>query len=892
MSKDKDYIVVLKGKFTVVYILIVIFTLFWNPVCDGISNFIIPFTKDVPEHLCIALLFISFPLVVAAFNFQSLKTEKKLFVGRYFWELLALAIYVLFKFTNRFDFYSVFGYYFDYFACLFISIVIIELVAFLYRISQKPNFESKLVTPFYLDSPTTKDKYRRIDYIPILLNKIHSTFDKYKDSDEGNSFTILMSEEFGYGKTSFLYQMHDAIEKQYKESFVYIEFKPWMCDTPDAIIKEYFALLQNELGKYVTIPRGLFSSYVGQLIRQSPNNLYTFWIKTFCHQSSLAEEHDEIKHCLAKMDRPIIITIDDVDRLQKEEMRVVLNLIRDTADFRNIFYVIAADKTNLKHSLEKLDVKDTESYLKKFINFELLFPANDNVMKDLFKKHLVNILKKFVNDDDAIKLRNNILGITGISSAFESPRDLYRFMNVFSYALDSVENEEGLKENINYEDLFAISYIQYANPIVYKLLRDRNELILKYDNATRCLCINEKCSDLFCSPSTQQLLERLGHRNKSNDEEKEKNKIQSEDELLIDAIKSKNDIYKEALSFIFKKRNAVDASQMCYEDSYFRYFSFKLKNTQLLGTKVMRILVPNNANFEDNIKEIIKNSQETSFIHILSRNLYTLKEDQLNIYKKVQLFILLFCEMKPEKVNWFSYVGKAREIECAMSAFDLDSLLRSLYYDETKFNNSRRNNDEILHEKYENDKKKLENYILTDTYDINVMSLFLTKAWNHIEHLIFSDTDYEKWSKHIIDSYISKIENMSHDEIYSDDTLYTINHLSQMNHVYFIDRFAKYLNRTELYKDWLAHIVYYTDGKFEFNNRFSIQFNLNNVGEWKDILDKCNRIKKKKICQDLISIIDENLSDVDTKNHPYLKYVQDYWSEHNNGYVLEEPNLS
>ena len=86
--------------------------------------------------------------------------------------------------------------------------------------------------------------------------------------------------------------------------------------------------------------------------------------------------------------------------------------------------------------------------------------------------------------------------------------------------------------------------------------------------------------------------------------------------------------------------------------------------------------------------------------------------------------------------------------------------------------------------------------------------------------------------------------------------------------------------------------LHVTDGKFEFNNRFSIQFNLNNVGEWKDILDKCNRIKKKKICQDLISIIDENLSDVDTKNHPYLKYVQDYWSEHNNGYVLEEPNLS
>ena len=337
MSKDKDYFVALKGKFTVVYILIVIFALFWNLVCDGISNYIIPFTKDVPKHLYIALLFISFPLMVVAFSFQSLRTERNLFVGRYFWELLALTIYVLFKYTGSFDFYSVFGYYLDYFACLFISIAIIELVAFLYRVSKKSIFESKPVTPFYLDSPTIVDKYRRMEYIPILLNKIHSTFSYYKNRDEGNSFTILMSEEFGYGKTSFLYQMRDVIEKQYKESFIYVEFKPWLCDSPDAIIKEYFALLQNELEKYVTIPRGLFNSYVGQLIRQSPNNLYTFWIKTYCHQSSLAEEHDEIKHCLAKIDRPIIITIDDVDRLQEEEMRVVLNLIRDTADFKNIY---------------------------------------------------------------------------------------------------------------------------------------------------------------------------------------------------------------------------------------------------------------------------------------------------------------------------------------------------------------------------------------------------------------------------------------------------------------------------------------------------------------------------------------------------------------------------
>ena len=272
--------------------------------------------------------------------------------------------------------------------------------------------------------------------------------------------------------------------------------------------------------------------------------------------------------------------------------------------------------------------------------------------------------------------------------------------------------------------------------------------------------------------------------------------------------------------------------------------------------------------------------------------MHTLKENQLNIYKKVELFILKLCELKPELVNWFSYVGTALEIETAMNIYDLDSLLRSLYYDETKFDYSTDNNSNVLQEKYKKDRNELKEYILSDKYDINVMSIFLTKSRNHIEYLIFSNTDYESWSKHIINSYITKFESMTEHELFSNDILYTIKHLSQMNHTYLIDYFAKYLNSSKLYKEWLAHIVYYKDGKFEFSERFVKQFDLDKVGEWKIILDKCDKIKKKKICQDLMSIMDEGLNDVETNTHPYLEYVKDYWNKNIIAYNLDEHEFS
>lgn len=885
MSKKKNNLLGAKDKLATIWLLIVILAFFWDLICAGISNYIIPFTEVVPENLYIALLFILSPFVVAAFNIGFLKSERKLFASRHFWEFLMLTIYFVFKNSNNFYFYTVFGFYFDYIACMFISIAIIELLALSYRVSKRSNFDSKSVIPFYVDSPTIDDKYGRTESIHILLHKIHSTYNKYKDCNDGNSFTILISEEFGCGKTSLLCQLRYTIEKLYSESFIYIEFKPWLCDNPDSIIREFFRLLHNELEKHTSIPHGLFGSYVRQLVKQSPNNLYTFWIKVFCKQESLTKEHDTIKDCLAKIKRPIIITIDDVDRLQKEEIRVVLNLIRDTADFKNIFYVIAADKTNLKHSLESIEVKDTDSYLKKFINFEFLFPANDYVIKELLDQSLGKVLLSHFSEEDTRNLKDKMLGIANISVAFENPRDLYRFLNVYSYALDSVMNN-GLKNDINNEDLFALTFIQYANPIVYKLLRDRDEIILTYNNGDS-LSINEKCRVLFTSPSTRKMLERLEERNRTTCEKK-KEMFQKEDELKEDAIRCHNEIYKEFVSFIFNKRNQVDATCMRYPDSYFRYFSYKLKNTQLLGSKVLQLISPDNDNFENDIINIITNNQEKSFVHIISRNLHTLKENQLNIFKKIHTFILQLCELKPEVVDRLSHFGHAMEVENVIQIYDLDSLMRSLYYDETKFDHFGNKPNVTIKLQYDKDKRELEDYIYSNTYDINVMSIFLSKAINQIECLIFSSDDYERWSRHIIDSFIHKMKEYTPHELFSNDILYTINHLSEMNNTYWADAFGKHLNLSHLYKEWLAHIIIYNDGKFGFYNQFTKQMGFETIDEWKNVLNKCDKIKRTKYVHDLLSVLNTDLRSIEIKEHPYLEYVKEYWSKNEIDYCLRE----
>ena len=72
-------------------------------------------------------------------------------------------------------------------------------------------------------------------------------------------------------------------------------------------------------------------------------------MKSLLSSTPISDEYEQIKSIISKkVDKPILIFIDDVDRLEKEELSALLKLIRNTADFPKLFYIIAADDTYLK----------------------------------------------------------------------------------------------------------------------------------------------------------------------------------------------------------------------------------------------------------------------------------------------------------------------------------------------------------------------------------------------------------------------------------------------------------------------------------------------------------------------------------------------------------------
>lgn len=871
----KDIKAVMLSEYKLMACILVVLIIFWKFINKLISTYIVCITETVTnDSLFIALIFFLCPVFIALIKRDYLKRETKKFSQRHLWEFFLFVVYVGFKIWGRFDFYSYMGI--SYFACLFLGMFFTEYVFYcLYR----KEFQAltglyKRTHPFFIDAPTTNDGYNRDFLLRTLLDKVLSTFDSPYFVENPNSFTILLSESFGKGKTSFLCQMKKAIRGgEYQNKIIYVEFRPWLCEKTETMITEFFSVLHQELDRHFILPTGMFSSYLSLLVEKVPDSYYSFMFKSLYKKKTLTTEHDRIMTFLKQIDRPIVISIDDVDRLHDDEVKLMLNLIRDTADFPNLFYIIAADKKNLCLSLERLGIEAPEVYMKKFINFECLFPANDAVLKKIFQEKLDSVLREYSCTGSKDLIIDSIFEIENLLNAFETPRDIVRFFNVFTFAMDCIERN-GMMGEINVADLFAISIIQYLNINLYRIFRDDDSSLLTYDDNTKSLRFLLSYKSVFEYPIVDQTI-------KNKNLEKQEISIVDTNDVIADVFVKKQTVYRYVVYFLFeKKRKDVSGYSMRYPDSYFRYFAFNRKQTQISGAKVRAIFSPTyQGQCEIRIRDIIQFGQESSFIHNIDKWYREFDDSKIEILKKLSLFVSLLCELKSEIVDTYQIMGKAQIIESFMETYDIHRLLNKIYYNKLNSISSGSVGQEETEKKYEKDRDDFGEYIRSCKYEVNFISLVLGKIRNHREHSLLGKENIEKWLKQIIDNFVVALKKCDREQTFFRNTLYTISHVAALNAEYWINSFKDYVLASPYFMDWIARVVSYENNNFEWNELLREQLYLPYLGYrgfWGQIA--ANSIHcEDPIVKDFAEILNNDLESQERSSHPYLKYVEDYW---------------
>lgn len=445
----------------------------------------------------------------------------------------------------------------------------------------------KDVVAFMSDTPSDSDMLKRDRYAKYLLDKIFQTYyvQNEKGKNRNHSFVIHIGENYGQGKSSFLLML-----KKYASynptKVIYIEFLPWLCDNEESIIREFFntfiASVSFRLPSIQHSVRKYMSLLLDAISVKGFHGLY-FDLKFFKHHDTIKDVHDEIRKELLNIDRPIVVTIDDVDRLQSSELMMVFKLIRDVADFPNVYYIIAADNNYLESMLKSRNVMNPSEYLKKFFNFEFQMPANEKIALDVLLDHINSLLNKMFDDSDAIQdCLDRIRKLDIAQYIFANMREVYRFLNVLNMQFDLIKSNKSM--NFDYYDLFCLTVLKFRCPEFYILLRDNFERILETNLIHGC--------DSLLSLKSEYLTDY------SNKDEQSVNVYSK---LVANAKIADEEIVMVILNELFGKSKCVGANNICRMNMFYKYFANDIAKNVIDRMELLECLNLSNVEFEKKI---------------------------------------------------------------------------------------------------------------------------------------------------------------------------------------------------------------------------------------------------------------------------------------------------
>lgn len=333
--------------------------------------------------------------------------------------------------------------------------------------------ESALLKPFVVDEVKQEAIPQSIkNYISVLVAKMLST------NLEKEAFAVGITGEWGEGKTTFL----NLMKEQMKGKAEIVEFNPWMCRTPEQLTHDFFASLRSQLSfKYSSLAKSI-KDYAHNLnLSFVPYSLLGIDIKLPARGTNLFVSKQELSEKFSKLPRPVVVFIDDIDRLERDEVFEVLRLIRNTADLKNTIYVVTYDKEYVVDVLEEKNIKRASSYLEKIFPLEVHMPKVEDyliweaLLQDIKEQDETNCgMEQKINNAYKNEKRELILRI------LNNYRKVKRFARLYMLNVSYLKKQVFLDYKAG--DLFWLELLQMYDKKTYNVLANEYSRLLYEDD--------------------------------------------------------------------------------------------------------------------------------------------------------------------------------------------------------------------------------------------------------------------------------------------------------------------------------------------------------------------------------------------------------------------------
>ena len=347
--------------------------------------------------------------------------------SRFLWPLLALLLYgyaciyhrevfILFQCCNAFAYADVAA---TLFGLWWLMPLLKDGVSSLNAMDSKkdvPDGDTKKEPLFEADDTNPKDELGRKEDAESLCRFMLDEKNKYN-----STLGVAIRGTWGAGKTTFINYMKDSLNVR---KITYFDYSPWLCSDGE-VTQHFLRHLDAHLHR-----QGVGVNSLQMYIRSLSISNITGWFPLVVHalrhlfttgKDTLQGSLEAVSEAMGMLEQPVVAFVDDVDRVGKEDFLSVMKLVRMTARFPNLIYVVAYDDTVAKELLKEYGQGD--KFLDKIFNVKHdLQPVSEDKMLELAKGKL----KAFGEYDE----EENVFGSLTLTDYITTIRELKHFFNL------------------------------------------------------------------------------------------------------------------------------------------------------------------------------------------------------------------------------------------------------------------------------------------------------------------------------------------------------------------------------------------------------------------------------------------------------------------------------
>lgn len=334
----------------------------------------------------------------------------------------------------------------------------------------------------YTDKPASiesEDQFQRYEFSKRIATIVSSPA-------EDKSLVIGLYGKWGEGKTSVM----NFIRAELPRETVIINFNPWLFSDEQHLLKSFFDSLAAGLKTSTKNSKEKFGDFLSEYA-SGIGSLTQFAGVSMDGAKSIGEKlkavsietlKSRIDKFITESKKNIVVFIDDIDRLDVNEIQYVFKLVKLVGDFPRTSYVLSFDDEMVSAALGPKYAGRNEtagySFLEKIIQMPILIPkASTRALRTFTLNLLTEVIQKTNLDLTENELAEYIdVFDTSFIQLIDNPRVGIRYANALSFSIPLLKNE------VNHGNLMLIEGLKIFYPELYGYVRNNKRLFLGLDS--------------------------------------------------------------------------------------------------------------------------------------------------------------------------------------------------------------------------------------------------------------------------------------------------------------------------------------------------------------------------------------------------------------------------